>query len=145
MRKMSAHILILKSKAAEMSSERFGSVKCNENIFVWKCPDQHSCALRTVLGGREKNKNEWLVRCIQLRHQSFLFYMALTDFLRSRNGKCATGNLSGFRPTPRFCAFSLVKPIDWTLSSLEMINKNSCFHQFPHDGFTMSPPSSRPC
>lgn len=33
-----------------MSSERFRSVKCNENIFVWKCHNQHSCALRTVLG-----------------------------------------------------------------------------------------------
>lgn len=48
MRKMSAHILILKSKAMEMSSERFRSVKRNENIFVWKCHNQHSCALRTA-------------------------------------------------------------------------------------------------
>lgn len=66
-RKMSAGILILKSKATEMSSERFRSVKCNENIFVWKCDSQHSCALRTVLG-----KTEGLVRCTELRHQSGL-------------------------------------------------------------------------
>lgn len=50
MRKMPSHILILKCKAIEMSSERFRSVKCNENIFVWKYHNQHSCALRTVWG-----------------------------------------------------------------------------------------------
>ena len=88
MRKMSAHILILKSKAIEMSSERFRSVKCNENIFVWKCHNQHSCALRTVWGG----KTDSLVRYIALRHQSFLLNMALTDFLRSLNVKCASWN-----------------------------------------------------
>lgn len=56
MRKMPAHILILKSKAIEMSCERFRSVECNKNIFVWKCHNQHSCALRTAWGKINKKK-----------------------------------------------------------------------------------------
>lgn len=60
MRKMSAHILILKSKATEMSSVRFRSVKCNENIFVRKSHNQHSCTLRTAQGKKKKkNTKNW--------------------------------------------------------------------------------------
>lgn len=39
--------------------------------------------------GQLRKKTEGLVRCIALRHQSFLLHMALTDFLRSLNVKCA--------------------------------------------------------
>ena len=42
------------------------------------------------LGQFGGGENEGLVRCIALRHQSFLLHMALTDFLRSSNVKCAS-------------------------------------------------------
>lgn len=60
-----------------MSPERFRSAKSNENIFVWKRPDQHSCTLRTARGKDES-------RCMAVRHQSSLLLMALTDLLMSR-------------------------------------------------------------
>lgn len=114
MRKMSAYILILKSKAIEMSSERFRSVKCNENIFVWKCHNQHSCTLRTAWA-----KTEGLVRCKALQHQSFLLHMTLTDFLRSLNEKCVSWNLTGSNHTAKVHsgAVSFIFETNW-LNSL---------------------------
>lgn len=40
--------------------------------------------------GQFGKKTEGLVRCIALQHQSFLLHMALIDFLRSLNVKCAS-------------------------------------------------------
>lgn len=62
-----------------MSSERFRSVKCNENIFVGKCHNQHTTHTAAP-SGRLGEKAEGLVRCIALQHQSFLLHMALNDY-----------------------------------------------------------------
>lgn len=139
MRKMSAHILILKSKAIEMSSERFRSVKCNENIFVWKCHNQHSCALRTVW----EKKTEGRVRCIALRHQSFLLHMALTDFLRSSNVKCASWNFTGSHPTAtvHYGAGSFIFETNWFNS---LITMKKLFSSVLLDGFRFFPTSLWP-
>lgn len=94
MRKMLAHIVISNSKVIWMSAERFRIVKCNENIWVWKCHNQNSRTLRTTWG-----KSEGLVRCVALRHQSFLLHMALTDFLRSSNVECEFWSRTGSYPT----------------------------------------------
>lgn len=121
MRKMSARILILKSKAIEMSSVKFRSVKCNENIFVRKCHNQHGCTLRTTW----RRGAESLVSCIAIQHQSFLLHMALTDFLRSSNAKCVR-NFTGSLPTAKIhCgAVPFIFEINW-LNSL--IIREMCY------------------
>lgn len=45
---VSAWILTLNTKAIEISAERFKHMKCDKNIFVWKCHNQHSWTLRIV-------------------------------------------------------------------------------------------------
>lgn len=109
MRKMPSHILILKCKAIEMSSERFRSVKCNENIFVWKYHNQHSCALRTVWG-----KKNWRPCQMHSAPASVIFFIinGFDWFLKVIECEMCILNLYWILPSTVVRSLSSLKQID---------------------------------
>lgn len=85
MRKMSASILALNRKAIEISAERFKHMKCDKNIFVWKCHNQHSWTLRVAWRKKRRSCQKYSTPA------SVIFIKCGLDrffYLRSLNAKC---------------------------------------------------------